>query len=114
MDGIAFFSEKGSVMITTRALYPLKSSGAAWCAKLDETFKAMGYKYTESEPDVWLKCSMKPNGFDYYKYIILYVHGIIHLTEDTKPDMNILKQVCRLKEEDVGSPDIHIKQKLKR
>ena len=98
MDGIAFFSEKGSVMITARVLYPLKSSGAAWCAKLDDTFKAMGYKYTEAEPDVWLKRSMKPNGYGCYNYIILYVNNILHLEEDTKTGMNILNQSCRLKE----------------
>jgi len=40
--GCEFGSEKGSVMLITRALYGLKFSGAAWRAKLAETMEARG------------------------------------------------------------------------
>jgi len=40
--GCEFGSEKGSVMLITRALYGLKFSGAAWRAKLAETMEALG------------------------------------------------------------------------
>ena len=33
---------------------------------------------------------MKPNGSDYYKYILVYINDILQLVDDTKPDMNIL------------------------
>ena len=50
--GSEFGSEKGTVMIIARALYGLKSSGAAWRAKLAETMRTMGYVATQADPDV--------------------------------------------------------------
>ena len=39
-----FGTEKGMVMIITRALYGLKRSGAAWKEKITETLMLLGYK----------------------------------------------------------------------
>ena len=50
--GPEFRSEAGSVMTISRALYGLKSSGAAWRAKFADTLRSMGYKPTEADPDV--------------------------------------------------------------
>ena len=41
-----FGSEKGSVMIIARALYGLKSSGAAWRSTLAQTMETLGYRPT--------------------------------------------------------------------
>ena len=43
-EGTDFGTEKGMVMIIARALYGLKSSGAACRAKLAETLMFLGYK----------------------------------------------------------------------
>ena len=71
--GAEFGSDKGSVMLIIRALYGLKSSGAAWRAKLAETLLAMGYTPTKADPDVWLTKATKPNGEEYYCYMLVYV-----------------------------------------
>ena len=85
--------DKGKVMIIARALYGLKSSGAAWQAKLAETLDSLGYKPTQSDPDVWLKKAVKPNGDEYYKYILVYVDDVLHLAHDPLEDMKRLNQV---------------------
>ena len=54
MAGPKFGIEAGSVMIISRALYGLKSSGGA--------LRSMGYKATESDPDVWMKKDYKESG----------------------------------------------------
>ena len=59
MVGVKFGRAKGSIMIIVKVLYGFKLSVTVWNGKLAETLKAMGYKYTEAHPDVWLKCSMK-------------------------------------------------------
>jgi hypothetical protein len=41
--GSEFGSEKGTVIIITRALYSLNSSRAAWREKLAETMRTMEY-----------------------------------------------------------------------
>ena len=68
--GPEFGSEAGSVMTISRALYGLKSSGAAWRAKFADTLRSMGYKPTEADPDVWMKKDFKETGEPYYKYIL--------------------------------------------
>ena len=60
--GSEFGSEKGCVMIIARALYGLKSSGAAWRAKLAETMRSLDYLPTQADPDVWTKRAVRPCG----------------------------------------------------
>ena len=79
--GPEFVNEQGSVMLIVRALYGLKSSGAAWRSKLADTLMDMGYTPSESDRDVWMKRCQKANGTDYYKYILCYVDDILHLME---------------------------------
>jgi hypothetical protein len=52
--GPEFGSEAGSVMIVKKALYGLKSSGAAFRAHLAETLYDLNYKSTKADPDVWI------------------------------------------------------------
>ena len=50
--GKEFGSEAGGIMLISRALYGLKSSGAAWRAKLAEKLRNMCYSHTEADHDV--------------------------------------------------------------
>lgn len=52
--GPEFGSDKGNVMIISKALYGLRSSGAAWRAKLADSLRDLGYFSSEADPDVWL------------------------------------------------------------
>ena len=105
--GPEFGSKKGSVMIIARALYGLKSSGAAWRAKLAETLQTLGYTSTESDPDVWLKRSCKPNGMEYYSYMLVYVDDVLHISHDPSIDMGRLNDIYRLKD-GTGEPDRYL------
>ena len=49
------------------ALYGLKSSGAAFCAHLDDTLNEIGLLSTIVDPDRWYRTAVKPNGFEYYE-----------------------------------------------
>ena len=40
------------VMIISRGLYELKSSGAAWRGKLAETLMSLGYKSSYADADI--------------------------------------------------------------
>ena len=62
--GPEFWSESGCIMIVVRALYGLKSSGAAFRALLTETLYDLGYLPTKSDPDVWIRLAVKANGFE--------------------------------------------------
>ncbi len=45
---------QGRMIIIARALYGLKSSGAAWHSHLANTLHSMGFKSSLADPDVWL------------------------------------------------------------
>ena len=49
-----FGSEKFKNILVVRALYRLKSSGAAFRAFLAETLYDLGYRPSMADPDVWL------------------------------------------------------------
>ena len=84
--GQEFGLDTGKVMIIKRALYGLKSSGAAFRAKLADCIWDMGYRPTKADPDVWLKPvwlkpATKSNGHKYYEMILCYVDDVISISE---------------------------------
>jgi hypothetical protein len=63
--------------IICKALYGLKSSGAAWRAHLAATLYDLQYCSSLADPDVWLRPNVKTNGDTYYEYVIVYVDDIL-------------------------------------
>ena len=95
-------------MLVVRALYGLKSSGAAWRKMLAQTFRDLGYVPSKADPDVWLKAETKPDGTEYYVYVLVYVNDVLDLHHDTETFMNRLSEEYRLKDGSVGEPDIYL------
>ncbi len=91
-------SNVGRTVIIVRAMYGLKSSGAAWHAKLGETLREMGFKPSYADPDVWMKPATKSDGFKYYDYILVYVDDILVISALPNPIMQTIQQAYRLKE----------------
>ena len=106
--GTEFGSDKGRVLIICRALYGLKSSGAAWRLMLAQTLSDLGYTSTKADPDVWLKAETKPNGDEYYAYILVYVDDILHIHHNPDLFMNCLEKIYRLKDNSTGEPERYL------
>jgi len=104
---------KGSIMIIARALYGLKSSGAAWRSTLTQTMEALGYQPTQADPDVWIRRATKKDGSDYYKLMLIYVDDVLYIAEDPEKDMGKLGQIYRLKD-GVGTPDRYLGGNIER
>ena len=68
-----FGSNGGCVMKVVRAWYGLKISGASWNAMLSQTTVNMKYTRCKADHDVWYRPAVKPNGFDYYEYVIIFL-----------------------------------------
>jgi hypothetical protein len=92
-------SRVGQTVIIVRAMYGLKSSGAAWHAQLSETLYSMNFKPTLADPDVWYRAACKENGFEYYEYILVYVDDILAISEKPRIIMETIRKQYRLKEE---------------
>jgi hypothetical protein len=87
-------------MLIVRALYGLKSSGAAWAATFAQSLRDLGYKQCQADPNVWLKVGVKPCGFRYYQLILVYVDDILHISHEPSIVIEALKNLYELK--DVG------------
>jgi len=102
--GKEFGSDEGSVMIIVRALYGLKTSGAAWRATLAQKLMDMGYVSTKADPDVWLCPAVKNDGHLYYEMLLIYVDDILCVSHQPQRTMEQIQQLYRLKDEVVGPP----------
>ena len=53
----------------------------------------MGYRSTDSDPEIWIKRSTTENGNAYYNYILVYVDDVIHLAKDAQEYMLNINQI---------------------
>ena len=110
--GPEFGSERGQPMIIRKALYGLKSSGAAFRAHLVETLHDISFKPTKADPDVWIRPAIKPGGVEYYEYIMCYVDDILSISHDAKSLLQSLQGQFKLKGDKIEPPDMYLGAKL--
>ncbi len=101
-------------MLVKKALYGLKSSGAAFRAHLAETLDAMGYRPSYADPDVWLRPAVKPDGTEYYEYILCYVDDVLCISHDPKKSMKRIQEDFKLKDDKIAEPDVYLGATLSR
>jgi hypothetical protein len=106
--GPEFGSEEGSVMIIQKALYGLKSSGAAFRAHLAETLYDLSYLPTKADPDVWIRPAVKANGFEYYEITLVYVDDIMCISHDPKATMMGIQATFKLKNDKIEKPENYL------
>jgi len=92
-------SRVGQTVVIIRAMYGLKSSGAAWHAQLSETLLGMGFKPSLADPDVWYRAACKEDGFEYYEYLLVYVDDILAISHKPGIIMKTIQKQYRLKDE---------------
>ena len=114
IGGKEFGSNQGKPFIITKALYGLKSSGAAFRALLAETLDGMGFKSSHADPDVWLRPAVKPDGEKYYEYILVYVDDILTMSCDPKGPMEEIQRGFKFKNDEIKEPSIYLGTKLER
>ena len=110
--GPEFGSERGQPMIIKKALYGLKLSGMAFRGHLVETLHDIGFKPTKADPDVWIHLAVKPDGSEYYEYIMCYVDDILSVSLDTKSILRSLQGQFKLKGDKIEPPDMYLGAQL--
>ncbi|KAI2489216.1 Reverse transcriptase (RNA-dependent DNA polymerase) [Fragilaria crotonensis] len=101
--------DAGKVLVITRALYGLKSSGAAWRADLAATLRDIGFSSTRADPDVWIKPKES-----HYEMILVYVDDILIFAKAPREIMDELGKLYELKPESVKEPDIYLGANIER
>lgn len=107
--GKEFGAERqGRVVVITRALYGLRSSGNAWRDHMAVTLRDHGYVSCKADPDVWMKPKTKPCGFKYWSYILVYTDDILTIDHEPKEVMEYLASCYTLKSGSVQEPDTYL------
>ena len=95
--GDEFGPDKGCTVLIVRALYGMKSSGAAFRSKLAEDLREFGYFNSLGDPDVWMRPRKDKNGNKYYEYVLVYVDDLLILSHDPTYFCSKLQEIYKLK-----------------
>ena len=106
--------KENKVFIVVRALYGLKSSGAAFRAFLAERLDEMSFKSTNIDPDVWMRAATKHDGEKYYEYILVYVDDILAISEKATDVMKEIQEKFKFKKNNISPPEIYLGGRLER
>jgi Reverse transcriptase (RNA-dependent DNA polymerase) len=86
--GPEFGEKAGHLMVVSKALYGLRSSGKSWHDLLFDTLKGLGFTPSKADPDIWLK----DNG-RCYEYVCCYVDDLIAIMEGPKAFFDRLEKI---------------------
>jgi len=103
---------EGRTVLIVRALYGLKSSGAAWHAHLANTLQHLGFTSCLADPDVWFRAAKKADGFEYYEYVLVYVDDLLVLSHQPDIIMKSLEDFYWLKD-GYNKPDHYLGAQIK-
>jgi hypothetical protein len=106
--GLECGEDKGKVLIVVRALYGLKSAGASWRAALAKVLAGLGFELTKADPDVWIRKAVRPDGFQYYEMLFVFVYNILALSNEARKVIGDITQFYRAKEGSIKPPDIYL------
>eukprot|EP00978_Attheya_sp_CCMP212_P018938 scaffold52381_cov39-Attheya_sp.AAC.1 len=91
--GKEFGSRAGTKIVLVRALYGLKTSGAAWRAHISGNMRELGFEPSDADPDVWMRAATKLDGSKYYEYVLIYIDDILALGEHPEKVMISLSEI---------------------
>ena len=106
--GPEFGSNKGRPVLIVRALYGMRTSGARWRDHMASTLREAGFESSKADPDVWMRPNTKPDGFQYYEYVLMYVDDTLAVSHDPKRIMDHLASKYTLKPGSVKEPDVYL------
>ena len=101
--GPEFGEREGHVLLISRALYGLKSSGLRWHERLADVLRSMGFFPSRAENDIW----MHDKG-DHYEYVAVYVDNLAIASKAPKSITDCLMQEHKFKLKGTGPIAFHL------
>ena len=105
--GKEFGYDEGKAFVIVRALYGLKSSGAAFRSHLAQCIDEIGFRPSIVDADVWMRMNIKPDGEEYYEYILAYVDDLMAISHEAKKCLESLKQFIKFKNDKIEEPSMY-------
>lgn len=92
-----------------RALYGLKSSGAAWRAMfLAFIVTQLGFTPTRADADVYIRRNYWNNGIPYYEYLLVYVDDVLVVSHAPANIMKDIGNEFQIKNDEFGPPTAYL------
>jgi len=101
--GPEFGDREGHVLIISKALYGLHSSGLRWSEHLADVLREMGFFTSHCEKDIWLR-----DMGDHYEYIAVYVDDLMIVGKDPDSIIKILMEKYQFKLKGTGPIEFHL------
>ena len=76
-------------------MYGLKSAGVSFRAFMANQLDEMEFESSTADPDVWMRPATKPDGEQYYEYILVYVDDIISVSHKAAEVMKEISDVFK-------------------
>jgi hypothetical protein len=103
--GPEFGNDAGKLALIFRALYGLKSSGAAFRNHLAECMKHLGWHPCRADRDLWIKAETRPDdGVSYWAYILIYVDDVLCVHHDPGSPLAKLDEYFKIKKGSIQVP----------
>ena len=112
--GPEFGSDAGQPFLVISALYGLKSSGAAFRSFLALKLDEIGFKSTLADPDVWIRPAVKPDGEEYYQYMLVYVDDLLCVAHDASTPLREIMADFKFKKDAIEPPEIYLGARLQK
>jgi hypothetical protein len=98
-----------------RALYGLKSAGAAFRKHLAECMNHLGWNPCRADRDLWMKAEIRPDeGVLYGAYILIYVDDIVCVHHEPGAPLVKLDEYLNMKEGSIQVPTFYLGAKMKK
>ena len=100
---------EGRTALIIKALYGLKSSGAAWRHHFSSYLRDhLRFKATTADPDVYIKKTSDSDGKLYYTYLLVYVDDILVINKNPKEILDEIKRTFTIKSDSIKYPDVYL------
>jgi hypothetical protein len=104
-------ADAGKRAIIVRALYGLKSSGAAYRKHLASYLRSLGFKSCLADPDVWMRLADDTDKA-FYEYLLVYTDDLLAIAKNPQAILDDVNVYFNLKPESVGQPTIYLGSKV--
>jgi hypothetical protein len=112
--GKEFGPNEGRQALIIRALNGMASSGARYRAHCAQVLRDMGFVSCHANQDVWMRAATKPDGTEYYEYVLCYVEDILAMSTNPMAIMDALREAYTLKKNLVKEQDLYLGADIKK